>query len=248
MTNSTLSARCCNALMFDSETCGDFSDYQFQGIKITGANKSGLGMVSMDGATISDVHYRDITVTGVHSPIFQKIGTRKRCGNNPGVGHISNITYDNITATGSNPSATPTLWGKSGNNHINGVTFTNVNITVPGGSAAIATAPPSDNATAYDPTSVGTRPSYGWYLHNADNIHFNRSSVKFATNDHRPAVITYGGGPVAFDHFTAQRGSDSAYDTGFQTVNGYCISNSTNTSGGALRVNATGSTQQCGSM
>ncbi len=246
VTNSTLSARCCNALMFGSETCGDFADYQFQGIKITGAGKSGLGMVSMDGATISDVHYRDITMTGVHSPIFQKIGTRKRCGNNPGVGHISNITYDNITATGSNPSVTPTLWGESGSNHISGVTFTNVNITVPGGSAAIATTPPSANTTAYDPTSIGTRPSYGWYLHNADNIRFTGSSVRFATNDNRPAVIAYGGGPVAFDHFTAQRGSGSAYDTGFQNVNGYCVATSTNTSGGALRVNATGSTQNCG--
>ncbi|MGW5697151.1 glycoside hydrolase family 28 protein, partial [Streptomyces asiaticus] len=50
VTDSQLSAKCCNALMFGSETCGDFSDYDFQGITITGADKSGLGMVSMDGA------------------------------------------------------------------------------------------------------------------------------------------------------------------------------------------------------
>jgi polygalacturonase len=243
--NSTLSARCCNGLMFGSETCGDFTDYQFQGIKITGAGKSGLGMVSMDGANISDVHYSDITMTGVHSPIFQKIATRKRCGNNPGVGHISDITYDNVTATGNSPSVTPTLWGESGSNYISDETFTNVNITVPGGSAAISTAVPSNNVTNYDPTSIGTRPSYGWYLHNADDIHFVDSSVGFAANDNRPAVIANGGGPVTFDHFTAQRGSGSAYDVGFQSVNGYCVTNSANTSGGALRVNTTGSTQSC---
>ena len=34
-------------------------------ITITGSNKSGLGLVSMDGAKISDVHYSDITMTGV---------------------------------------------------------------------------------------------------------------------------------------------------------------------------------------
>ncbi|MGX1478697.1 UNVERIFIED_CONTAM: polygalacturonase [Streptomyces canus] len=61
--DSFLSARCCNALMFGSETCGDFSDYRFENIRIDGADKSGLGMVSMDGAKISDVHYRDITMT-----------------------------------------------------------------------------------------------------------------------------------------------------------------------------------------
>ncbi len=37
------SAGCCNALMFGSETCGDFTDYQFERINITGANKSGPG-------------------------------------------------------------------------------------------------------------------------------------------------------------------------------------------------------------
>src|SRR5439155_1375029 len=81
---------CCNALMFGSETCGDFTDYVFDTITITGAGKSGLGMVSMDGAKISDVHYRNITMSGVASPIMQKIGDRKRCGNSPGVGSISN--------------------------------------------------------------------------------------------------------------------------------------------------------------
>lgn len=245
VTNSTLGARCCNALMFGSETCGDFTDYQFQGIKITGANKSGLGMVSMDGANISDVHYRDITMTNVHSPIFQKIATRKRCGNNPGVGHISDITYDNITATGNSPSVTPTLWGESGSNHISNVTFTGVNITVPGGSQAISTALPSNDVTNYNPTSIGTRPSFGWYLHNAENIRFVNSSVRYAANDNRPAVIANGGGPVAFDHFTAQRGSGSAYDLGFQAVNGYCVTSGTNTSGGSLRVNTTNSPQKC---
>ncbi|MCZ4098727.1 glycoside hydrolase family 28 protein [Streptomyces sp. H39-C1] len=244
VTNSTLTARCCNALMFGSETCGDFTDYQFQGIRINGANKSGLGMVSMDGGNISYVHYRDITMTNVHSPVFQKIATRKRCGNNPGVGHIGGITYDNITVPGGSPSVTPTLWGESGSNHISNVTFTNVNITVPGGSQEINTGLPSNNANNYDPTSIGTRPSFGWYLHNADNIRFVNSSVKFAANDNRPAVIANGGGPVAFDHFTAQRGSGSAYDLGFQSVTGYCVTSST-TTGGGLRVNTTNSTQKC---
>jgi hypothetical protein len=69
-------------------------------------------MVSMDGADISDVHYHNITMRDVHSPIMQKIGTRKRCGDNPGVGHIHDITYDHITATGDTPSgAGPLAWG-----------------------------------------------------------------------------------------------------------------------------------------
>jgi polygalacturonase len=241
VTDSKLSAGCCNALMFGSETCGDFSDYNFQRITITGAGKSGLGMVSMDGANISDVHYRDITLSGVRSPIMMKIGTRKRCGNSPGVGHISDITFDNITATGKDSSYTPTIWGQSGSNRINGVTFTNVNITVPGGHGTMSTGVPSDNGD-YNPGSLGTRPAYGWYIHNADNIKFVNSGVKYASTDKRPAVIANSGSSVSFDHFTYQSGSGSPFDLGFQSITGYCVTGS-----GSPRINTSSSTQGCAS-
>jgi polygalacturonase len=244
VTDSHLSAVCCNALMFGSETCGDFTDYQFSRINITGANKSGLGMVSMDGANISDVHYRDITMSGVRSPIMEKIGTRRRCGNSPGIGHISNITYDNVTGTGASPSFSPTLWGESGGNRISNITFNNVHLTVPGGNGTMGTGVPSNDATDYNPNSIGTRPAYGWYIHNANNITFNNSSVEFASNDGRPAVIANAGSNLKFTGFTAERGSSSPFDMGFQSVTGYCVSGQ-NTTGGALRINSSSSTESC---
>jgi polygalacturonase len=244
VTDSHLQAGCCNALMFGSETCGDFTDYNFSHITITGADKSGLGMVSMDGANISDVHYSDITLSKVHSPIMMKIGTRKRCGNSPGVGHISNITFDNITGTGNNTNYSPTIWGQSGSNHVSDVTFNNVKLTVPGGHGTMGTGVPSDSGD-YNPRSIGTRPAYGWYIHNADNIKFTGSSVEFANDDGRPAVIANTGKGITFDHLTAERGSKSPADIIFQSITGYCVSNSANTSGGALRVTTTGSSGGC---
>jgi hypothetical protein len=184
-------------------------------------------------------------MTGVHSPIMQKIGTRKRCGNSPGVGHISNVTYDNITGTGVSPSFSPTLWGESGGNRINNVTFTNVNLRVPGGNGTMSTGVPSNNPNDYNPKSIGTRPAYGWYIHNANNITFTGSSVRFASNDGRPAVIANAGSTVRFSGFTAQRGSNSPHDMGFQSVSGFCVADSQNTSGGALRVSNSSSTQSC---
>ncbi|MEV5386737.1 glycosyl hydrolase family 28 protein [Streptomyces sp. NPDC052721] len=244
VSDSYLSARCCNALMFGSETCGDFSDYQFEKIRIEGADKSGLGMVSMDGAKISDVHYRDITMTDVHSPIMQKIGTRKRCGNSPGVGSISDITYDHITATGDSPSFSPTLWGESGH-RISGVRFNDVDITVPGGNGTLSTGVPDNNPTDYNPKSIGTRPAYGWYLHNADDVRFTDSRVRFAADDGRPAVIAHAASGLRFTRFTAQKGDGSPHDIGFQNVTGYCLTDSRTTSGGALRISASGSRQDC---
>jgi polygalacturonase len=242
--NAKLSAKCCNALMFGSETCGDFTDYDFQDIQITGAGKSGLGMVSMDGSVISDVHYKNITLSGTASPITQKTGTRKRCGNSPGVGRIHDITYENITGTNAG-SYSPTLWGEAGANQISNVTFTNVNLTLPGGHGTMSTGVPSNDPKDYNPKSIGTRPAYGWYIHNANNIKFVNSSVRFSKDDGRPAVIANTGSALTFDHFTAQKGGKSPSDLLFQSVTGYCVSGSQNTSGGALRIGNTGSTSSC---
>jgi len=124
------------------------------------------------------------------------------------------------------------------------VTFTGVNLTVPGGSGTMSTAVPSNSSTDYNPNSIGTRPAYGWYIHNARDITFTDSSVKFSSNDKRPAVIANAGSTIDFSGFTAQSGSGSPADLVFQNVNGYCVSGK-NTSGGSLRVSASGSSTAC---
>jgi polygalacturonase len=244
--DSYLSAECCNALMFGSETCGDFTGYDFQRITIEGSNKSGLGMVSMDGTVISDVHYKDITMTNVRAAITQKIGTRRRCGNNPGVGRIHDVTYENITSSGQDSSNfTATLWGEAGaNNKISDVTFTNVNLTVPGGNGSVSTGVPSNDPNNYNPNSIGTRPAYGWYVRNVNNVRFVGGSVRFEDSDARPAVIVNNSTGVTFEPYVAER-STASTDVLFQNVNGYCA-RGTNTTGGALRVSQTGSTESCG--
>ncbi len=241
--DSHLGAECCNALMFGSETCGDFTGYDFQRITINGSNKSGLGMVSMDGTVISDVHYKDITMTNVRAAITQKVGTRRRCGNSPGVGRIENITYENITSSGqSSNNFTATLWGENGtSNRIRNVTFTNVDLTVPGGSSCMGTGVPSNDPNNYNPNSLGTRPAYGWYIHNAHNIKFVDSSVQFNSNDCRPAVIANTGSTVEFTNFAFERGTSSPADFVFQSVNPYCVQNS-----GSPRITSTSSTSSCG--
>ena len=240
--NATLSANCCNALMFGSETCGNFTGYTFTNINITKAGKSGLGMVSMDGANISNVTYDHVKMSGTQSPIMEKIGTRKRCGGSPGVGSISNIHYEDVTGTNAG-SYSPTLWGQSGHD-ISNITFDNVHLTLPGGHGAMSTGVPSDNGD-YNPNSIGTRPAYGFYLHYVTGVSFTDSSVAFSKNDARPAFIVNSSGPVTFNHVTAQSGSGSPFDIGFQSTKGYCVQNSTTSSGGALKIDNSGSTSGC---
>ena len=233
--HATLNSACCNALMFGSETCGNFNNYTFENIVVTGTGKSGLGMVSMDGANISDVHYTNIAMSGTKSPVFVKLGARLRCGGTPTVGSITDITYDHVTDTGVGPF-TATLWGRPGH-PLRNITFTDVDLTVPGGSPAVAPGVPSDNGD-YNPNSIGARPSYGWYLYNVDGVTFDGSAVHLQSPDARPAVIANSSADLVFDRFTADRGT-APYDLGFQSVTGYCLLAT------PLRVSSTDSTESC---
>jgi hypothetical protein len=245
VTGAHLSAKCCNALMFGSETCGNFTHYRFSNITITGAGKSGLGMVSMDGARISDVVYNHVTMSGTQSPIMEKVGTRLRCGGHPTVGGISDIHYVNVTGTSAG-AFSPTLWGQPGH-LISDVTFDHVNLTLPGGHGAMdPSAVPSDNGD-YNPNSLGTRPAYGFYLHQISGITFTGSSLRFAANDERPAFIANTGSNVSLSGLTVQAGAGSPFDLGFQAITGYCAAGDHTTSGGNPRVSATaGSTRASG--
>jgi hypothetical protein len=105
------------------------------------------------------------------------------------------------------------------------------NLTVPGGNGTMSTGVPSNDPNNYNPNSIGTRPAYGWYLRNTNNLTFTNSSVRFNAND---------GSNLKFDRFTVERGSNSPHDFGFQSVSGYCVVNS-----GTPRISSSGSTRSC---
>jgi hypothetical protein len=235
--NARLNAACCNALMFGSETCGDFTNYDFNNIKITGAGKSGLGMVSSDGAHISHVRYNNITMSGpINSLIMLKVWNRGRCGTNPGPGSISDISYNNIHASTTSAAFSPTLWGFDNATHnISNVTFNNVHLTVPGGGSGDPDVLPS-NSFDYNPKSIGPRPAFGMFMHDVSGISFNNVSFTAVKPDARPALDDITGSNVTLNNVTASR-STGASDIHFNGTTGYCVKNVH-----ALRVTATAST------
>jgi hypothetical protein len=242
--NAHLKAGCCNALMFGSETCGDFTNYFFNNITITGAGKSGLGMVSMDGAHISNVFYNNVTMSNTDSPIMQKIGTRLRCGTKPSVGSISNVHYRNVTGTNAG-AFSPTVWGQP-DHPITDVTFDHVELTLPGGHGPVdPNAVPVDTGD-YNPRSLGVRPAYGFYLHNATGIRFVDTVLRLAADDGRPAFIANTASDLDLRRLTVQRGSTSPFDVGFQAVSGFCLRDSRLVGGGGrVRISTTGATSSC---
>jgi hypothetical protein len=238
-----LSAVCCNALMFGSETCGDFSNYSFTDITITHAGKSGLGMTSNDGAHISNVRYDHVTMSGTDSPLMEKVGARLRCGTHPPIGGISDIHYSHITGTAAG-AFTPTLWGQPGH-QISGVTFEDVNLALPGGHAAVDPNAVPNDTRDYNPRSLGVRPSYGFYLHEANGIRFEDTTLKLDADDARPAFIANSASAVTLDGVTVQRGTGSPFDVGFQSVSGFCVRDTSLVGQGRVRLSAATSTPSC---
>ena len=228
-----------NAFQFGSETCGNFNDYTFSHLTVNAAGKAGLGIVSMDGAKITNVSYTDVTMKDAATPIFIKIGDRGRCPGSPGPGSISGVTFDHVTGThlsdlGAN--YTSTITGMPGH-PVSDVTIENVDLTVPGGDpASDATIVPPTEYTSYVPKDLGTRPSYGWWLRNVSGISFTSDTVGFDKNDGRPAFVTDTGSKVTLDHVTVQRGSGSPYDVGFIASTGSSVTGSKTTSGADLKV------------
>ncbi|MCO1579948.1 glycosyl hydrolase family 28 protein [Crossiella sp. SN42] len=173
--DSTIKSTENNALQFGSETCGDFRDHRFSNLKITGAGKAGLGIVSMDGSVIEDIHFNNITLTRTAAPIFLHVGKRSRCPGKPPAGKIRNITFTGISGTNltspttvpGGPEHTSTITGRT-DSAIENVSFTNVRLTVPGNHpASDANRVPPENSTEYPPRIFGVRPSFGFWLRHA---------------------------------------------------------------------------------
>jgi polygalacturonase len=247
--DSTIRSTVNNATQFGSETCGDFQDVRFDHLSITGAGKAGIGIVSMDGATIDGVTYSDITMTKTAIPIYLKIGDRHSCPNHPPIGHIRNVSISNVSGTqlsspvSGAPAFTSTIAGASANAKVEHVTLTNVSLTVPGGHpASDATIVPPENNAKHAPKIYGTRPSYGWWLRHVTGVTFTGCTVRFDSNDGRPAFLTDDASAVRLDGVTLQRGTGSPYDIGFSNVTGYTVTNTQTTTGAAPRIRATAST------
>jgi polygalacturonase len=238
-----------NALQFGVESCGDFRDVVFEDVAITGAGKAGIGIVSHDGGSITDVHYNRVTMNKVSSPFFIRLGGRGKCPGKPPAGKISGITFTDIT--GSNlttpapvrgaPEYASTVIGTPGAD-ITDLSFTNVKLTVPGNhKAADANVVPPDRPIDYRPREFGIRPAYGFWLRHVQRVTFTNVDVQFDKADARPAFAVDDGGQVQVLGSKFER-STGSFDARFTGVDGYRVRDTASTAGQAPRIRAVDST------
>jgi polygalacturonase len=232
-----------NALQFGSETCGNFRNITFKNLNVTGAGKAGIGMVSMDGATIEDITYDNIKLNKTASAIFMHIGKRSRCPGNPPAGKIRNITLKNITGTNlttpvdvaGDDEYSSTITGRT-DSPIENVTLENVNMSFPGGHpASDANRVPPENSTAYPPRTFGVRPAYGFWLRHTKGIKFLNSTIQFDRTDGRPAFLTNDTVGTTIEGVKMER-SNGSWDITFQKSSGQRVADSTTLPSGSPRV------------
>lgn len=212
----------CNAMNFGSETVGDFYDIAFQNITVTRAGKAGIGIVTMDGASIRNVSYRNITMSNTVTPIHMYIGARQRAPVKK-VGSISGIHLVDVVAThcGGGRNWAATLDGQPADTGANvsviypigpDITLANVDLSrcsQGGHSSKNATIEPPHSATDFPPRYLGTRPAYGLFARNAHGV--SAVGLKLGwepgrPDDGRPAVVLENA-TVVFNALAAERSS-----------------------------------------
>ena len=248
VSNSLILSTQNNATQFGSETCSNFSNFWWGNLGLTAAGKAGIGITSNDGALIDTVVYDNIHIANAADPIYMKVDNQARCEGTPPPGRIRNVHISNVSAmvseTGSTGTFTNTINGfDNPANHISNVTIVNTHYIAPGeGTAADAGIIPPENDN-WVPKSLGTRPSYGWYVRHADDIAFINNSVSFASDDGRPAFIADDGSNITLNRFVFGVGGASPYDLGFTHINGFHIGDGTVSRTQAQpRIQETGST------
>ena len=89
-----------NAIQFGSASEVDMTNFTVEDVVLTTGRKAGIGIVSMDGAHISGLSFRNVTIDSadVATPLFMKIGNRANCEDGKGTcwrpGSIQWRSYD----------------------------------------------------------------------------------------------------------------------------------------------------------
>ena len=90
----------CNAIKFGTETNGGFFDITVENVKISDTRLAGIAVESVDGATVKNLKFKNISMTNVCTPFFIHLGDRMRGPEGLKIGKMSDILFENVTATG----------------------------------------------------------------------------------------------------------------------------------------------------
>jgi polygalacturonase len=206
-------------LHFGSETTSDFRNIRFENIMIDHADKAGISITVSDGAVIENIHYENITMRNVGIPIWLRIVDRER-GMNPERkrgGVIRNITLKNIRAIDVEQAIrreagfTASIVGQA-DSKVQNVYMDNVHITYRGGGTSEMIELVPEDLPEHNPNALGTRPSYGFYIRNVENVILKNVRTEYEREDRRPAIVIDNASKITMEGLSTQRSGALDFD------------------------------------
>lgn len=160
--------------------------------KTVPSGKGGIVLASVDGGTIDGVTVRDVTMEGVETPVYVRLGRRSGGGRESG---LENVLIENVKAKAVSRIAC-SVTGVPGNpkRRPKNIVFRNVALDVPGGKAGDCRLPETvpECADGYPgPRNFKCHPlpACGVYIRHADGVKLENVTVNRRTSDCRPDIV-----------------------------------------------------------
>jgi polygalacturonase len=202
ITNCVLSSRC-NAIKMGTESTGGFKNISISNCTINSHHKgkgfygynlgsTGISLEIVDGGTLENITISNITIKGVRSPLFLRLGNRARpytkTAEKPDVGTFSNVVISNIIATELDTFGCSIL-GTPGH-PIENVTLSNIRMRFPGGGTKedAEKALPEQEQGYPDASRFGRLPAWGFYCRHVQGLRMSGIDLECESDDQRPML------------------------------------------------------------
>jgi polygalacturonase len=177
---------------FGTESSGDFRNVAFTNCTMrpreTGKPpNSGISLESVDGSHIEGVVISNVSMIGVKTPIFVRIGNRGR-GLDPKVpGSIEDVSFSNISARGLPIAASVT--GIPGH-PVRRVSLDGIRLQYDGGAKQTGSLDVPELIERYpEGTMWGALPAWALYARHAEALTVRNLEARWSNEDARPAAI-----------------------------------------------------------
>lgn len=200
VTNCVIASNC-NAIKLGTASLGGFKNILIQNCVVRPAKEhkqrrwintiSGIAIEAVDGGIIDGVHVSNISMTGIRTPIFVRLGKRLvNPGRKPGISEVRNIIIQGITAKGESLIASSVTGIPEG--RIDNVILRDIVLDCPGGGTqemADANVPEVEKNYPEATMFGKSLPAYGLYIRHADNVTLENVSLRLDKPDARPAIF-----------------------------------------------------------
>jgi polygalacturonase len=191
-------------LKFGTESNGGFQNIAVSNVVFEHCR--GLALETVDGALLQDVTISNLTMRGVQTPIFLRLGARMRGPAGLAIGSLRRVSISDVTVIDADPRYPSTIAGIP-DHPIEDVRISGLrHIMVGGLTPAAAVNPVPELVNAYPENYMfGTLPAYGFYVRHVSNIAFDDVTVAFEQQDTRPAFALTDVTGADFHHVRAEK-------------------------------------------